>query len=204
MASFFNNVGPTGVNTAGVTKNNTGSVIEFKRLKAGANITIVEAENVITIGVNTAQPASTIINNSLVSGANVALALNELSASLSASLIDNDSVATGATVTEALNVMSLEFTAVKTADYSASFSEFVPIDLVAAASGVTCGLPNITALNAQRKIGVKMATWASGSSIEVRASGSQVVDGLDAIKLTSGHESVIMQADGISTWYRIG
>lgn len=195
MARFYNNVGNTGKNTAGVAKNRTGDVIEFKRIKGGDNITVVETESTIIISGSKVAAAgdydaSQIDNDSSVSGAFVDDALDTLSSSLTV-------------VSASAVVNSLLFIAVKTAHYSASVGEFVPFDLVTAAAGVTCSLPNITLVDAQKRIGIKMATLASGSTIEVAASGTQLIDGLETVKLTSDHESVIVQSDGSSTWYRI-
>ncbi len=96
------------------------------------------------------------------------------------------------------------FTDVKTGAYTAKSYEFVLVDLVTAGSDTTITLPSLSAVSDNALIGVKMTTHASGSQINVDAAGSDTIDGLASVALTTDHESVMIQAKSGTGWFRVG
>lgn len=90
-----------------------------------------------------------------------------------------------------INVGGLTLTSVKTLPYTAAFGEHVRSD----AADVT--LP-LAAGQVNGRVGVLLTT---ANAIAINRSGSDTINGATSLALSGAYDSVILQSDGVSSWY---
>jgi len=94
---------------------------------------------------------------------------------------------------------SLTVVSPKTANYTASNNEVVPVNLIGASGDITITLP---AASSNAQVVVKISGNAEGKIVTVDGNSSQTIDGSATRTMDSDNESMFLISDG-SNWLRI-
>lgn len=104
-----------------------------------------------------------------------------------ASYTDNGSVLS-------LQIGGLSFTPIKTTPYAANYGEHVRSNDADITLPLASSQPN-------GRVGVLLTT---SNAIVISRSGSDLINGATTLALTTAYDSVILQSDGIASWYIVG
>lgn len=89
----------------------------------------------------------------------------------------------------------LTFTAVKNTSYAPAYGEHVR-----AGAAITVTLP-LASAQAHGRVGVLLTATAA---VTIARSGADTINGATSLGLTTAYDSVILQSDGVSSWYIVG